>query len=53
MNETDNKIFNIDVRGLDWKKYVEHYCLGTKKYLLKEDMSKMNKCRKELAKYDI
>jgi len=48
MNEVDNKIFNIDVRDLHWKSYIEQYCLGTKKYLLKEDMTKMNKCRREL-----
>ena len=50
MNEVDNKIFNIDVRDLHWKSYIEQYCLGTKKYLLKEDMTKMSKCRRELVK---
>lgn len=48
MNEVDNKMFNIDVRDLHWKTYLESYCLGTKKYALKEDMAKMNKCRNEL-----
>lgn len=48
MNEVDNKMFNIDVKELHWKNYLEQYCLGTKKYALKEDMTKMNKCRKEL-----
>ena len=50
MNEVDNKIFNIDVRELHWKSYIEQYCLGTKKYLLKEDMTRMNTCRKQLFK---
>ena len=50
MSDVDNKMFNIDVRHIDWKLYIEHYCLGTKKYLLKEDMSKMAKCRRELTK---
>lgn len=45
------QIFNIDVRDLHWKSYIEQYCLGTKKYLLKEDMTRMNVCRKQLSKY--
>jgi len=48
MNEVDNKMFNFDVKDLHWKSYIEAYCLGTKKYALKEDMTKMNKCRREL-----
>lgn len=48
MNEVDNKMFNVDVKDLHWKSYLESYCLGTKKYALKEDMTKMSKCRKEL-----
>jgi fatty acyl-CoA reductase len=50
MSDVDIKLFNIDVRDIDWQVYIEHYCLGTKKFLLKEDMSKMEKCRRELAK---
>ncbi|RNA15898.1 fatty acyl- reductase 1-like [Brachionus plicatilis] len=50
MNEVDKRIFNIDVKDLHWRSYIEQYCLGTKKYLLKEDMGKVNKCRKELKK---
>jgi fatty acyl-CoA reductase len=44
------QIFNLDVRELNWKSYLEQYCLGTKKYLLKEDMSKMSSCRRQLSK---
>lgn len=43
-------MFNFDVKDLHWKSYIEAYCLGTKKYALKEDMTKMNKCRRELKK---
>ena len=49
MNEVDRKLFNIDVREINWKSYIEHYCLGTKVYLLKEDINKLNVCRKELS----
>uniref|UniRef100_A0A8C3BGK6 Uncharacterized protein n=1 Tax=Cairina moschata TaxID=8855 RepID=A0A8C3BGK6_CAIMO len=31
--------FNFDFRQLHWAEYVEHYCMGTKKYALKEEMS--------------
>lgn len=48
MNEVDNKIFTVDVKPINWRNYMEQYCLGTKKYLLKEDMTKMNACRKQL-----
>lgn len=44
-------MFNINVREINWKLYIENYCLGIKKYLLKEDMAKMDKCRKALAKH--
>ena len=50
MNEIDNKTFNVDVRDLSWKYYIDQYCLGIKKYLLKEDMSKMANCRRKLNK---
>ncbi len=50
MNEVDNRTFNVDVRDLSWKNYIEHYCLGIKRYLLKEDMSKMPNCRRKLFK---
>ena len=50
LNINFTKTFNVDVRDLNWRNYIEQYCLGTKKYLLKEDMSKMTKCRKDLVK---
>jgi alcohol-forming fatty acyl-CoA reductase len=50
MNDIDNKLFNIDVRYLHWSQYIEQYCLGTKKYCLKEDMSKMSQCRSQLKR---
>jgi len=37
--------WNVSIKGLDWSKYIEFYCLGTKKYLMKEEMSKMGKAR--------
>ena len=48
--QINNKNFSNSVKDLHWKSYIEQYCLGTKKYALKEDMTRMNKCRKQLAK---
>ena len=38
----------FDIKDLDWCSYIEQYCLGIKTFVLKEDLSKMNICRKEL-----
>ena len=44
------KIFNFDIKDLNWHSYIEQYCLGIKKFVLNEDLSKMNNCRKELER---
>ncbi|KAF3829970.1 hypothetical protein GH733_001395 [Mirounga leonina] len=46
---TDNT-FNIDVRQLHWAEYIENYCMGTKKYVLNEEMSGLPAARKHLNK---
>lgn len=39
LSAEDRKVFYFDPRGLHWPTYLESYCLGTKKYLLNEDLS--------------
>ncbi|XP_076450896.1 fatty acyl-CoA reductase 1-like isoform X2 [Babylonia areolata] len=39
LSADDLKTFYIDPRPLHWPTYVENYCLGTKKYLLNEDLA--------------
>jgi alcohol-forming fatty acyl-CoA reductase len=51
LNETDTQIFNFDISDINWKTYIEEYCLGTKKFLMKEDMSNINACRRNLKRY--
>jgi alcohol-forming fatty acyl-CoA reductase len=51
LNETDTQIFNFDISDMNWKTYIEEYCLGTKKFLMKEDMSNINACRRNLKRY--
>ncbi|XP_034382448.1 fatty acyl-CoA reductase 1 isoform X1 [Cyclopterus lumpus] len=46
----DKKTFNFDVRQLNWPEYIENYCIGTKKYVLNEDMSDIPAARQHLRK---
>uniref|UniRef100_A0A8C6LHA7 Fatty acyl-CoA reductase n=1 Tax=Nothobranchius furzeri TaxID=105023 RepID=A0A8C6LHA7_NOTFU len=46
----DRKMFNFDVRQLNWPEYIENYCIGTKKYVLNEDMSDIPAARQHLRK---
>lgn len=45
-------MFNFDVRQLNWPEYIENYCIGTKKYVLNEDMADIPAARQHLRKYD-
>uniref|UniRef100_A0A8C5SY94 Fatty acyl-CoA reductase 1 n=1 Tax=Laticauda laticaudata TaxID=8630 RepID=A0A8C5SY94_LATLA len=50
LNPEDKKVFNFDVRQLHWAEYMENYCMGTKKYVLNEEMSGLPAARKHLNK---
>ncbi|CAL8235721.1 unnamed protein product [Boreogadus saida] len=50
MSPEDKKVFNFDVRQLNWAEYMESYCMGTKKYVLNEDLSGLPAARKHLNK---
>ncbi|XP_068801256.1 fatty acyl-CoA reductase 1 isoform X1 [Struthio camelus] len=50
LNPEDKKTFNFDVRQLHWAEYMENYCMGTKKYVLNEEMSGLPAARKHLNK---
>ncbi|XP_006895133.1 PREDICTED: fatty acyl-CoA reductase 2 [Elephantulus edwardii] len=39
LSPEDQKIFNFDMRPLNWLEYIENYVLGIKMYLLKEDIA--------------
>ncbi|XP_075409432.1 fatty acyl-CoA reductase 2-like [Tenrec ecaudatus] len=39
LSAEDKKIFNFDVRSLNWREYIENHVWGIKMYLLKEDMA--------------
>ncbi|XP_016302889.1 fatty acyl-CoA reductase 1 [Sinocyclocheilus anshuiensis] len=50
LSAEDRKTFNFDVRQLNWPEYIENYCIGTKKYVLNEDMSDIPAARQHLRK---
>ncbi|XP_029908864.1 fatty acyl-CoA reductase 1 isoform X1 [Myripristis murdjan] len=50
MSADDKKVFNFDVRQLHWAEYMESYCMGTKKYVLNEELSGLPAARKHLNK---
>nr|XP_043892252.1 fatty acyl-CoA reductase 1 isoform X3 [Solea senegalensis] len=50
MSTEDKKVFNFDVRQLHWAEYMESYCMGTKKYVLNEELSGLPAARKHLNK---
>ncbi|XP_071495032.1 fatty acyl-CoA reductase 1-like [Diadema antillarum] len=45
MSEEDRKTYFIDVRPLHWPSYLEAYCLGTKRFVLNEDMNSLPSAR--------
>lgn len=47
-----SQMFNFDVHQLNWPEYIENYCIGTKKYVLNEDMADIPAARQHLRKYD-
>uniref|UniRef100_A0A8D0H5B4 Fatty acyl-CoA reductase n=1 Tax=Sphenodon punctatus TaxID=8508 RepID=A0A8D0H5B4_SPHPU len=50
LSPEDRKLFSIDVRQLHWPEYIENYCLGAKKYVLKEDLSGIPAAKQHLRK---
>ncbi|XP_018619337.1 fatty acyl-CoA reductase 1 isoform X1 [Scleropages formosus] len=50
LSPQDKKLFNFDVRQLHWAEYMESYCMGTKKYVLNEELSGLPAARKHLNK---
>ncbi|XP_064634182.1 fatty acyl-CoA reductase 1-like [Lineus longissimus] len=50
LNHDDQKLFDFDVKQIDWRQYIEHYCLGAKNHILKEDMTNMDKPRAEMKR---
>jgi len=50
MSEADKKVFNFDIRDLSWKQYINVFCMGTKQYLLNEDVANLPIARKQIKR---
>nr|KAF6494852.1 fatty acyl-CoA reductase 2 [Rousettus aegyptiacus] len=50
MSPEDQRVFNFDVRQLNWLQYIENYVLGLKKHLLKEDMAGIPEAKQHLRR---
>jgi alcohol-forming fatty acyl-CoA reductase len=50
LSPVDQKMFNFDMRTLNWSDYMEQYVLGTRRFILKEDPSTFPAARKHLRK---
>lgn len=51
MSDQDRKIFYFDVREIEWKKYFDVYVLGTRRFILKDDISTLSIARRNLGRY--
>lgn len=50
MSLQDRETFGFDINGINWREYIETYVLGTRKYILKEDLSTLPESRTNLRK---
>ena len=50
MKPQDRQLFNFDVTTMDWKTYVERFCMGTKIYLMKDDPNNLKQARKQIKR---
>jgi alcohol-forming fatty acyl-CoA reductase len=52
LNTEDLKTFNFNVKKINWSLFIEKYCIGAKRFILKEDLEKINKQKKSLKRRD-
>ncbi|XP_061438515.1 fatty acyl-CoA reductase 2 isoform X2 [Rhineura floridana] len=50
LSAKDKKLFCFDICHLHWSEYIENFCLGTKKYVLNEDMAGIPAAKQHLRK---
>ncbi|CAJ0609916.1 unnamed protein product [Cylicocyclus nassatus] len=46
----DQQLFNFDIRQLDWDSYLFDYTMGVKRYVLKDDLNKIEEARAKLLR---
>lgn len=50
LSSQDQHTFNFALSALHWPTYMEQYCLGTKRYVMKEELATLPSARKHLTK---
>lgn len=50
LSAEDRKTFTFNPKTIHWPTYFEAYCLGTKQFVLKEELSQLPQARKALAR---
>uniref|UniRef100_A0A1B6EM21 Fatty acyl-CoA reductase n=2 Tax=Cuerna arida TaxID=1464854 RepID=A0A1B6EM21_9HEMI len=50
MHPDDRDEFDFNVSALNWESYIESYVLGTRKYIIKDDMKTMDSAKKHLRR---
>ncbi|OQV24146.1 Fatty acyl-CoA reductase 1 [Hypsibius exemplaris] len=53
MSSGDREVFYLDAREVHWPSYIENYCLGMKKFLLKEDLDNLPRARRHQRRLNI
>lgn len=51
MRDTDQEEFNFDPLSIQWKSYVNKFCMGTKKFLVKDDPNNLTQARQQITRY--
>jgi fatty acyl-CoA reductase len=52
MSVEDRRVFNFDVREINWENYVTNYILGCRRFLLKDNIQTLQIARRNLNRYD-
>ena len=51
MSVEDRRVFNFDVREINWESYVTNYILGARRFLLKDNIQTLQIARRNLSRY--
>ena len=50
LSDEDRNTFNFDLKTIDWDTYIDSFCMGTKKYMLKEDVANLPAARRQIRR---
>lgn len=50
LGETDQKLFNFDIRKVDWRTYTQNFYIGIRRHLMKEDDDNVPKALKHMQR---